>query len=157
MRCRSTSIYLLAAVCTWCASTSQAKDALMDSWYQPPAHAASSTALDLKQHVDFEVVKEVNLPEVEELLRSVPLVAIDHATASRLVGRPVVESKGKRAYLARSIRFQAHGAYAVALDASALRVHHSALGFDAPMVRQGIVVFLTAKPVEVFVSCSLAR
>jgi len=108
-------------------------------------------------HIDFEPVQPDKLASVEELLKNYPLVEIDSATAESLTGQKMSPSAEQRRYLVRSLHFAAHGEYTVERDQTSLRIHHRSLGFDAPILRQGLVVLLTGRPKDVFATCSMAR
>ena len=129
----------------------------MDSWYTPSAQSPVGLVSSLRLHVDFEPVQADKLVSVEALLKSHPLVEVDSAIAESLTGKKMLITGEQRRYLVRSLHFAAHGEYTVERDQSSLRVHHRSLGFDAPILRQGLVVLLTERPKHVFVSCSMAR
>ncbi len=129
----------------------------MDSWYTPSTQPPAGSISNLRLHTDFEVVQPDKLASVEALLKNHSLVEIDAATAESLAGKKMVTAGEQRRYLVRSLHFDAHGEYTVERDQTSLRIHHRSLGFDAPIVRQGLVVLLGGPPREVFVSCSMAR
>ncbi len=129
----------------------------MDSWYTPSNQSPVGSISSLRLHADFEPVQPDKLASVEALLKNRPLVEIDAATAESLTGRQMPIAGEQRRYLVRSLHFAAHGEYTVEREQAALRIHHRSLGFDAPILRQGLVVLLSARPKDVFVSCSMAR
>lgn len=129
----------------------------MDSWYMPATQSQVGSISSLRLHADFEPVQPDKLASVEALLKNHALVEIDGTTVQLLIGRPLPTMGEQRHYLVRSLHFAAHGEYTVERDQTSLRIHHRSLGFDAPIIRQGIVVLLTGRPTDVFVSCSMAR
>ncbi len=129
----------------------------MDSWYRPATRSPAGSISSLRLHVDFEPVQPDKLASVETLLKAHSLVEIDSATVQLLTGKQLPITGEQRRYLVRSLHFAAHGEYTVERDQSWLRIHHRSLGFDAPIIRQGMVVLLTDRPTDVFVSCSMAR
>ena len=129
----------------------------MDSWYTPSTQSPVGLPRSLRLHADFEPVQPDKLASVEALLKNQALVEIDTATSGLLTGKKLVIAGEQRPYLVRSLHFAAHGEYTVERDQTSLRVHHRSLGFDAPILRQGLVVLLAARPKDVFVSCSMAR
>ena len=129
----------------------------MNSWYTPSAQSPVGSVSSLRLHADFEPVQLDKLASVEALLKNHPLVEINAATAESLVGKKMAIAGEQRPYLVRSLHFAAHGEYTVERDQTSLRVHHRSLGFDAPILRQGLVVLLAGRPTDVFVSCSMAR
>ena len=134
-----------------------AQGSRMDSWYTPSTQSPVGSTSSLRLHTDFEPVQPDKLASVEALLKSDPLVEIEAVTAESLTGKKMAIAGEQRRYLVRSLHFAAHGEYTVERDQSSLRVHHRSLGFDAPILRQGLVVLLTERPKQVFVSCSMAR
>ena len=128
-----------------------------DSWYTPSAQSPVGVVSSLRLHTDFEPVQVDKLAIVEALLKNHPLVEIDAAMAESLTGKKLLMTGEQRRYLVRTLRFAAHGEYTVERDQTSLRIHHRSLGFDAPILRQGLVVLLTGRPKDVFVSCSMAR
>lgn len=129
----------------------------MDLWYQPSVQSAVGPVSSLRLHTDFEPVQPNKLASVEALLKNEALVLIDADTAQSLTAKTMAVSGEQQRYLARSLHFAAHGEYSVDRDQTSLRIHHRSLGFDAPIVRQGLVVLLNGRPKDVFVSCSIAR
>ncbi len=129
----------------------------MDSWYTPATRSSMGSISSLRLHADFEPVQPEKLATVEALLKDHPLVEIDGAAAQSLTGKQLPMTGEQRRYLVRSLRFAAHGDYTIERDQTSLRIHHRSLGFDAPIIRQGVVVLLAGRPTDVFVSCSMAR
>ena len=148
----------LAATVLACAAMSlSAEGRPMDSWYSPSTQSPMGSNSSLLLHTDFEPVRPDKLANVEALLTDQPIVEVDTAMAESLTGKTMVNAGEQRRYLVRSLHFAAHGEYAVERDQTSLRIHHRSLGFDAPIVRQGLVVLLARRPKDVFVSCSMAR
>ena len=145
------SIYAL------CAMSLRAEGDAMDSWYTPSAQSPVGSVSSLRLHTDIEPVQADKLASVEALLKKHPLVEVDSAMAESLTGKKMLITGEQRHYLVRSLRFAAHGEYTVERDQTPLRIHYRSLGFDAPRLRQGLVVLLTGRPNDVFVSCSMAR
>ena len=129
----------------------------MDSWYSPAPRASEPPSTTLVWHTDFEEAERNQIIEVERALANFPIVEITGSIASRLAAREIATPANKRLFLVRSVRFEAHGEYTVVSDRQSIRIHHRSLGFDAPIVRQGLVVLLEQKPKEVYCSCSMAR
>ena len=156
----STTRYAVNCVATMLACVAMslgAEGGQMDSWYRPAAQAVAGSNSSLRLHTDFEPVQPDKLVSVETLLKDHWLVEIDAATAESLTGKKMATAGEQRRYLVRSLHFAAHGEYTVDRDQTSLRIHHRSLGFDAPIVRQGLVVLLTGRAKDVFVSCSMAR
>ena len=139
------------------ATSLRAEGEPMDSWYTPSAQSPVGWVSSLRLHTDFEPVQADKLASVEALLKSHPLVELDSAMAESLTGKKMLITGEQRRYLVRSLRFAAYGEYTDDRDQTSLRIHHRSLGFDAPILRQGLVVLLTGRPKDVFVSCSMAR
>ncbi len=155
--CSSRASNLVATVLACVAMSLSAEGNPMDSWYTPSARSPVGSITSLRLHVDFELARLDKIAVVEALLKNHPLVEIDAATAESLTGKKIATSAEQRRYLVRALHFAAHGEYTVERDQTSLRIHHRSLGFDAPILRQGIVVLLAGRPKDVFVSCSMAR
>ncbi|GEM_PF-7000685 len=149
--------HIVACVVACIALSLSAEVSPMDPWYTPSNKPAVGSISSLRLHIDFEPVQPDKLASVEELLKNYPLVEIDSATAESLTGQKMSPSAEQRRYLVRSLHFAAHGEYTVERDQTSLRIHHRSLGFDAPILRQGLVVLLTGRPKDVFATCSMAR
>ena len=149
--------HCVVSIFALCAMSSGAEGDPMDSWYTPSAQSPVGVVSSLRLHGDFEPVQADKLATVEALLKNHPLVELDSAMAESLTGKKMLITGEQRRYLVRSLHFAAHGEYTVERDQSSLRVHHRSLGFDALILRQGLVVLLTERPKQVFVSCSMAR
>ena len=149
--------HCVVSIFALCAMSSRAKGEPMDSWYTPSAQSPVGSVSSLRLHTDFEPVQADKLATVEALLKKHPLVEVDSAMAESLTGKKMLITGEQRHYLVRSLHFAAHGEYTVDRDQTSLRIHHRSLGFDAPILRQGLVVLLTGRPKDVFVSCSMAR
>ena len=147
----------VAAALACVAMSLRAEGDPMDSWYTPAAQSPVGLVRSLRLHTDFEPVQADKLASVEALLKSHALVEVDSALAESLTGKKMAIAGEQRRYLVRSLHFAAHGEYTVERDQSSLRVHHRSLGFDAPILRQGLVVLLTERPKHGVVSCSMAR
>lgn len=148
---------LVAAVLAYFAMSLGAAGSQLDSWYTPSTHPPVGSIGSLRLHGDFEPVQTHKLATVETLLKNHALVEIDAATAESLVGKKMSIADAQKPYLVRSLHFAAHGEYTVERDETSLRIHHRSLGFDAPILRQGLVVLLVGRPKDVFVTCSMAR
>ena len=129
----------------------------MDSWYTPSTQPTIGVIYSLQLHADFEPVQPEKLATVVALLQDRQLVEIDAAAEQLLTGKQMAIAGEQRRFLVRSLHFAAHGQYTVERDHASLRIHHRSLGFDAPIVRQGLVVLLDRRPQYVFVTCSMAR
>ncbi len=149
--------YLVACPFAFVAMSLNAENSHMDSWYTPVAKAPVGLISSLRLHADFEPVQPDKRAVVEALLKNDPLVEIDEARAEFLTGKSMTRSGEQKRYLVRSLHFAAHGEYTVELNETSLQIHHRSLGFDAPILRQGLVVLLTQRPKYVFVSCTMAR
>ena len=149
--------HCVVSVFALCATSLRAEGDPMDSWYAPSAQSPVGWVSSLRLHADFEPVQADKLASVEALLKNHSLVEVDAAMAESLTGKKMLITGEQRHYLVRSLRFAAHGEYTVDRDQTSLRIHHRSLGFDAPILRQGLVVLLTGRPKDVFVSCSMAR
>ena len=147
---------LVATVLACVAMSLSAEDSQMDSWYTPSDQFPVGSISSLRLHADFVPVQPDKLASVEALLKSHPLVDIDAATAESLIGKKIAIAGEQRPALVRSLHFAAHREYTFERDQTSLRVHRRSLGFDAPILRQGLVVLLAGRPKDVFVSCSMA-
>lgn len=130
-----------------------------DSWHHPTTtdpYIGKASELP-----DKEVYKVITMmwPKAEALLKKKPIVRLSTVQAKAFVGRRFKEVPKKMPFLVRAIYLnEGTGNFTVHQQGKRLWVIHGSLGHQAvPMKRQALVVFLKARPTQVFVDCSMAE
>jgi hypothetical protein len=131
-----------------------------DPWHTglPPGGLLEDAYVRLDDGLVHPVVQSL-VPEAEELLADDSAVALSDEDAARLAGSPLPNLPGKGLYLARGLYYVLPtGSFSVWLSQDHLVVHHGSLGAaKGRMSRQPVVLQLEFLPLEVFVSCSMAK
>ena len=127
----------------------------VDPWYAPaPATLPHGQEIESSQ---VFLVTELHKAETSALLEDVSVKAIDVGQATEWVGADLAVPAGYRAFLVRGVYLN-RSHFTVRRADSALHVHASSLGRHAvPMKQQPLVVLLLDRPVDVYVTCSMAE
>jgi hypothetical protein len=131
-----------------------------DSWYTaPPEEAQYAGEWVLLEDERVHEVIQARLPDAEALLEDMPIVEITELQAEEFVGQTLPPVMGAQPYLVRGLcGVRATGGFRVSVLEDQLRVHHGSLGADpARMSRQPLVLQLESSPVQVYVTCSMAK
>jgi hypothetical protein len=99
------------------------------------------------------------LADAEALLEDAAIVPLTSEDASELAGELLPEARGTAPFLVRGLCLQrTTGRFTVYLDGQSLVVHHGSLGSGSGLMeRQPLVLQLDRAPIEVYVTCSMAR
>jgi hypothetical protein len=131
-----------------------------DPWYKAPPSADPPywSWPELDRTRIHEVI-ESKQPDAEQLLQDVSSVELTSQQAAEFIGEALPEVPGTKPYLTRGVYLsRGTGRFSAYILADQLVVHHGSLGSgNVPMKRQALVLQLEQSPVEVFVTCSMAK
>jgi hypothetical protein len=138
-----------------------ATDAIAVGWLRHPSSetSAETTERHSAPHLSPFLFEEATSYETLRLLESEPLVALDREQAARFARSDVASLPPGMPFLVRAVYVNLlTGGYRIKLVKGDLYVQHGSLGsYDRPKRRAALVVFLTERPANVYVTCSTAK
>ena len=134
------------------------------AWYRPTSSDADLDArgLDTLRQLDrseFSRVVDARWAQAKVMLDKTPLVPISREQAAIFVDKKLGKMPGKTPFLARAVSYPTgEGEWTVFHQKSQLVTLHFAFGpRKKPMKPDALVVFLPARPSDIFVDCSFIK
>jgi hypothetical protein len=129
---------------------------IADAWYREPPPDFQWG--DQRIYSGIYEVPDAKLPQAERLLETQPVVELRPGEVRQFAGRETLAPVAHKAYLIRGVHLGRRGHYSLALSGDAAVVmYETAAAPRASMQRRALVVFLPAKPGNVYVTLGTYR